>query len=370
MNPPKLPTSISVPLKTLAKHTNNDTLHGRPRDVSDMRDINEKVKLMLAATEALKRDERDNIPPSKTSSRLSKLMKHGGVLRKMSVALADRFHSKSKSRANLRDQDIHAADLNTATEAYGSSGQTPIASIEIRLNEGENLNKKKVQKMTGGHVPRKPLMQEGKSLRYAKPSEDPFSESAYTKRPPTEFESRLLEASSLDSDDSLVPSLPRHDPFKTEKVLDGNIDTMLPCAPLGSSTPRARRQRVSSAPESPTRMPKATLTAHSVDGSGRLTSRRSKQAVDNSILRETSINKAGAGSQRKNRPKLGYIPILATEDRKKHPSPNKSDLELLQMRFRQQFPDLLVEVPDEKDELGSSPILPFMEREHSGEEQC
>ncbi len=212
---------------------------------------------MIAATNALK-------PPTAGAggpvpSMMSRL-RTNKVFAKVTSAFHSRSSAKEKevageSRNPTADgkKDVAARPLDASKPLAipgSEQNKSPITAIRLRLNEGQNLSRKKVQKMTGGQIHRKPVADDGRSLKSCKSFEDPFSEPSTVTRTPTPFECRLLGSSRKKS---YVPPLPISNPFVSEKVLESNLEDMLPSPPLASSTPRAGRRHVRSISDSPTK---------------------------------------------------------------------------------------------------------------------
>lgn len=213
-------------------------------------EINQKVCAMLAATDALKPSSAQAISSSKTS-RISP----SKVFSKMSDAWG-RFHIKHSdphSNSGKKMDTLPVLDeidpltfSDIAFDTPAVTGNHSISTIEIRLNEGDNLNKRKVQKIVGGHVVRKPVAEDGKSLRSGKSIDDPFSDRgrSHTR---TTLDSRLTLITN-EADD--IPPVPRN-PFESEKEFENDLeDRILSSMPLGSSTPRVRIYKFSSSTSS------------------------------------------------------------------------------------------------------------------------
>ena len=124
--------------------------------------VDEKVSAMLAATASLK-------PAPTTPSPLF----GSSVFIKVSSAF-DRIYSKhphSSGRASRNRFQKHVQNSPTSVPRQQSTNQepqsekSPLTTIEIRLNEGNNLNRKKVQRIVGGSVSRKPVPGHGQDLR-------------------------------------------------------------------------------------------------------------------------------------------------------------------------------------------------------------
>ncbi|EEU45081.1 uncharacterized protein NECHADRAFT_93591 [Fusarium vanettenii 77-13-4] len=342
-----LKAPASTPLSTvdgnvrrrLTKDQKNEVVPEGFAEPNSPEDINQKLHAMLAATNALKPS-----PPRRTNSSASKLtrMVPAKVFAKVSNAW-DRLHAKSSpqetgtpGKVSHSGQDNDKSDRLESGLISSPSNMSPISTIEIRLNEGDNLNKRKVQRIVGGQVSRKPVADDGKSLRSGKSLDDPFSEGGGW-RTPTSFESRLKKGA--DNDQSAIPPLPRN-PFESEKEFDDNIkDRILKSTPVGSSTPRIRVERIS---------------ASSSDQSPAL-------QAPKLIQKQTSLRPAGTtlvesvNEARKGWEKAMGTDAFGSKRVKKHPSPSKEALESLEMAFRK-YTDLKVSGAsiDDLDELATS----------------
>lgn len=126
---------------------------------------------------------------------------------------------------------------------------------------GDNFKNPKVFHLTGhGNVPRKPVADDGRSIRSRKSnSTDPFSErpgSSGIIRPPTNLELSLNDNMFIDPNSEIIPDLPSSRPQSSReslprgKKLKGsplsntydteNFDALLSSSPLAQSTPRIR----------------------------------------------------------------------------------------------------------------------------------
>jgi hypothetical protein len=330
-------------------------------------EINGKLVAMLAATNSLKPSpQRAN----SSSSRFTRMMPTK-VLTKVSNAW-DRFHPKpsaheKKPKTPFGDEE----DEKPAWQAFAPScppieSMSPISAIELRLNEGDNLNKRKVQRIVGGRVNRKPLADDGKSLRNGNLTEDPFAERGGWRKPTT-FETRLKTGAS-DSESGTLP-LPRN-PFETEKGFDNNIeDRFLNSTPVGSSTPRVRVERASPSTSEYGSTP-STLSLSQNRLSVNMSDPPLKSGKDilgpssrsNHMPAEPnhgswvdSITQARQAWERA----AGELNAFDSNRMKKHPSPSKEVLEKLEIEFRH-FTDIQVTatVKHDGDELSTNFIAP------------
>ncbi|KAI8725141.1 hypothetical protein NCS52_00084400 [Fusarium sp. LHS14.1] len=362
----------STPLSTvdgnirrrLTKDQKNEVVPGGPAEPNSPEDINQKLHAMLAATDALKPS-----PPRRANSSASKLtrMVPAKVFAKVSNAW-DRFHTKSSpqeagtpGKVPHNGQDHDKSNRLESGLTSSPSNMSPISTIEIRLNEGDNLNKRKVQRIVGGQVSRKPVADDGKSLRSGKSLDDPFSEGGGW-RTPTSFESRLKKGA--DNDQSVIPPLPRN-PFESEKEFDDNIkDRILNTTPVGSSTPRIRVERISasSSDQSPTlQAPKLIQKQTSLRPAGTSLSHGQRELVGThhpKLARPDSGRRTlveSVNEARKGWEKAMGTDAFGSKRVKKHPSPSKEALESLEMAFRK-YTDLKVSGAsiDDLDELATS----------------
>ncbi|KAF4334345.1 hypothetical protein FBEOM_11839 [Fusarium beomiforme] len=336
-----------VALGVIDKNVRNRVVEGHlaPQEQWSGEEINGKLAAMLAATDALKPSpQRANY----STSRFTRMVP-SKVRAKVSNAW-ERFHPKAlnqedkqalarPSSGDGQDENRIRGNIVLTPRSQASTENTsPISNIELRLNEGDNLNKSKVQRIIGGRVNRKPLADDGKSLRNEKPIEDPFSERGC--RSPTTFENWLKNGSN--DGQKAPPSLPC-DPFESEKGFDDNIeDRFLNSTPVGSSTPRIRIERpsISSSEccstssdmhiqqEQFKEKPNALSTSNREDivqnhySSHGLMSPGKKFLIDSATQARGTREKLTGDFNTSNR-------------MKKHPSPSKEALEKLEIQFQQ-----------------------------------
>ncbi|KKO99904.1 hypothetical protein THAR02_08006 [Trichoderma harzianum] len=323
-------------------------LAGQGRAVATSADeIQEKVCAMLAATDALK-----PCPSQPRKSPVSKMtrMTPSRVLAKVSSAW-DRWQVRSSSggaakpRARLTKQPVQEDSPDgplTSHPVFVSPAfkrASLIDTIEIRLNEGDNLNRKKVQQMVGGCVARKPVANDGKALRSGRSlDDDPFAEPALYHSPSAIERHQHLKIMVGSNTASLLII----DPFEAEKGFENNLeDRILSSSPVCASTPRIHLHRVQtptledSLDEQCSKLP----TQISLEkGTTDLTIYQSQEAISF----KKSPNQSGQMRVLPNTDRItvGLIregPSLDTcsaKWSKKHPSPSKRDLEQLEIAFR------------------------------------
>ncbi|KAK3684863.1 hypothetical protein B0T22DRAFT_442085 [Podospora appendiculata] len=365
-----LVASSSMPLDRLSKQIDDIPSHLESSAGINGLNINQKVDLMLAATKSLKPIAQVNAQKSGTTSKMSQIfVRNGpvGLLRK--VTNVWKGHLKDSQQQHQQRQQEPNGGGYVPTETLQSLSlpeqASPITSLELRLNEGKNLNRDKVQKMMGGGIQRKPVPEDGNSLRDRKSYEDPFSEAPSRKRPPTKFESRLRENSVDESTMALLPL--DKNPFETERILESGIDSILSSAPIASSTPRVRVDRIPAATsESPTRKSRSA-TRGDVSEEGYDISCNSETPLQGKP-KDGSVGLAFSDGVRSNFDvfdegrALGgvftYVPVVDNMEMKKHPSPAKGVLERLMKEFRTKYPAVPLGPGadhDTTDELACSP---------------
>lgn len=314
-------------------------------------EINDKVREMLAAMDALKPD----IPQRGQGSRKLSRVTNSRVFVKMSDALG-RICSKSVSpegRAGDKGSGLHFEETGiSSTRSLGqmNASQHSIRSIEIRLNEGTNLNRSKVQQIFGNQVFRKPVASKGYSLLYGKVDD--------------QFHSEEAAMSKERSEGTIQPFLSRTNPFETEEDFEGNLRSgCLNASPAGSSTPRHPTKRASN----------STLGDDSInDWSGssfgqidyaRIVYKIGKQDTGSPQIRQVNLQPPtdtnGLSPRPWQRPKRSRI--VQEDDlgiAKKHPSPSKRDLEELELAFRRYGLPRGAPIDDDADELAASNAFP------------
>ncbi|KAL0942243.1 uncharacterized protein CTRU02_200129 [Colletotrichum truncatum] len=313
--------STTAPLGGLAKEMDSGMLTPAP-PIDNHIMINDKVAAMLAATEALKpRGSQNSTPANSSKSSRFRTMKVISKVRKvLDVFQPNTATPKSKIRGKisapiaLTTCDLPNPAAHFHIEEVGQA--SPVSSIEIRLNEGNNLNNQKVRSIVGGRILRKPVSDDGRSLLSggSSSSDDPFSGPHELVRTPTPFEYRLK--SSLDSTN--IPPIPSLNPFDSEKGFDDDLEGFLSEKPLCASTPRVRSDKKAVPLESPSRRYAKIDDRH-------LTTLAQEEGVSSGI------------NQRKLKLDLEGVRLFHDKydlGTKKHPSPSKDDLDDLETQFR------------------------------------
>ncbi|KAF5025204.1 hypothetical protein F66182_2670 [Fusarium sp. NRRL 66182] len=342
--------SISVPLSTVDRNVRSRVTEASKtpaiqEEGAGGEDINDKLLNMLAATDALKPSPKR---ANSSSSRFTRIVP-SKVLAKVSNAW-DRFHPKPPLQEKMpqtkgpvhNEEDGKLITRDGFNSPPSPNSMSPISTIEIRLNEGDNLNKRKVQRIVGGQVNRKPVAGDGKSLRNVK-MDDPFTAEGAGWRTPTTFESRLKMGVG-DGEKVILPL--QRDPFETESEFDNNIeDRFLNSTPVGFSTPRIRVERTSTSSMEYSRTTtfdklgqrqlKTNLgSAPSRSAQGDVLQKNCSRHAFVYPGREALLDSVAEarGIWEKSERDLN---AFGSNIMKKHPSPSKEALENLEMAFRQ-----------------------------------
>ena len=226
-------------------------------------EINKKVAEMLEATEALKPSQSNTLKPDNpkqsTSSKMFAKISNVFSPRKSRANGAKSGHRKSKSvqlTSETADEisfEQHQRQQRHARPSTPMGQHRTVSGIELRLNEGLNLNKEKIQQMFKSKITRKNVADNGRSLRSAVSSSG-LSDQTITPARYRETEEnerarhvrqtlRQLEGREPSSDDGSRPDTPV-DPFLHEEEFFADLDTgFLQTSPVGSSTPRPRHDR-------------------------------------------------------------------------------------------------------------------------------
>jgi hypothetical protein len=365
----RLPSSASVPLRRIATQLDGRLPAQRKPGTADAEEINQKVMAMLAATNALKPQE-SNQPDSPAPSKISRMMS-SKVFSKVTTAL-ERFHSKGSAKeSKIRGTIKHPFPVDIRGEITSENApapiqnESPISSIEIRLNEGSNLNKSKVKQIVGGgRVFRKPVAEDGKSLRGSS-CEDPFAETGSMGRTPTRFEHRL-KTGTESGDDSSVLHTPGN-PFESENGFDTDLNGVLSSSPLAWSTPRIVVQRPYSVEDSPTKPGKAMNLRGGGDELLINDAEGDEEVLPHANVEPLTLceRRLGDGAKRLSHNSVD-LSVRVNDDEpqrmKKHPSPSKEVLENLEREFQTyaelQKLQLGGALLEDKDELANSFVPP------------
>ena len=338
-NPHKLPASATLNLTTQRLPDTRHQLDPYHAQTAELDDVDRQLEEMLAAAGAVspvtKKNHRQSVggglpsvihrlKTAKVFSKVSSAFRHRSLGAHLKMKSGVRGNNPGAAESAGQPLDVWALAPPTLAEDL-----TPVHSMELRLNEGCNLNRKKVRQITGGHVSRKPVPVEHEALPASQPHDDPFSESGVVSRTPTPFECRLRD--SHRSFESYVFPLLRTDPFVTEKIFEGSADSILYSPPLASSTPRTRSSHIRSTSDTPPKKSSRMLSSLADPWLKRPNSTSSLEGKRcERILSEFSL-----GSPRED--SGGVTRSLS----KKHPSPSKAQLECFSKKL-DSYPDLHV----------------------------
>ncbi|KAK3301272.1 uncharacterized protein B0H64DRAFT_450009 [Chaetomium fimeti] len=229
MHPTGLTSSSTMPAAT-ANHGGPLALRydGNPYTPQG-REVMAKVEKMLAASKALK-PETEAAPGG--GSKFAWLRKKGFFKKLRSPSFPVHLFSKSKPREAPKTHQIrHIVSL----DPLPPPGRiTRVPSPRLRQNERVNLQKREKALWVLGDIPRF-SGHSASAPPLPSSAEDPFSESPReATRTPTAFETRLR---ATKSEGTLLSRAAMPDPFKTDRIMASNHDSLLPDPPSDSSTP-------------------------------------------------------------------------------------------------------------------------------------
>ncbi|KAI9167649.1 hypothetical protein HJFPF1_03782 [Paramyrothecium foliicola] len=336
--------SCSVPsgpvgMPRLPNHNHDAITHGTQNNAEA---IEKKVSAMLAATDALKPSvpRLDEVRTSRRSPNL------GLQVFKLTNLFGDRstpHHGVSEPATYARRKfvDCRTKDSWPAfVEAGDDAGNPNVTStIEIRLNEGHNLNRDKVRRIIRGQVTRKPVADDGKLLRRGRSVDDPFTEIG---KPDSKIATGFILQQALHSTDIIPFPMTAEAIFESEIGFEDDLDDgILRTVPVGSSTPKSRFLRLSNPSLD------NSYANESVEPVGSLQTAVKVSLSKPSVhfeLRQPNLNRDKSGEKRLLDIDGQYFREQATVSNsinpaeckrvKKHPSPSKSDLENLEMAMR------------------------------------
>ncbi|KFA74155.1 hypothetical protein S40288_06544 [Stachybotrys chartarum IBT 40288] len=216
-------------------------------------------------------------------------------------------------------------------------GSICVSNLQIRINEGHNLDNAKLRQVAGDRIPRKPVAASSKLHNGRDALDDPFS----TPMKPVIATERPSFVFGLINDVASSKSSPNSCGFwELEAGFDDDLeDGVLSILPLGSSTPRIRVQRASiaSVDISPVKQPFHPAGYRS----GNNSSCSGAQQVSTSAKAQVP----GGGKEKRvggqdwpvtrsiSKPGTSNARLPGCKRVKKHPSPSKGELENLEIAF-------------------------------------
>lgn len=310
-------------------------------------EINDKLREMLAAIDALKPPT-----PQKTQApRKIYRVASSRVFARMSDAFGRMYNKSTSPEVRTRDQENRTRLEETGMPikrslSQADSSQHSIRSIEIRLNEGSNLDRRKVQQLIGGPVFQKSVaLNEKSTLCRKSDGQTNIPESAM---PMGRRESKLRSFSSS------------MNPFEAEEDFENDLENgILRASPAGSSTPRICTNRDSSSSYGDDYVDDLSGSSVGQVNLARVVVKVGKNNVGTPKIRQVNLqspaNVKDCSPKPWQRSKRGRD-MQYDDDfgiAKKHPSPSKRDLEELELAFqRYKLPGLHAE--DATDELANS----------------
>lgn len=312
--------------KAIVESNTNDTSdvpNGNPLlKEYDYRTVDDRVLAMLAATAALK--------PSPTPSPVvgsSMFVKVSNVL--------DRIYSKNSRCTRRASQAQLCKHLKTSPASSPRqpsprkaepAGSSSLTTIEMRLNEGNNLNRRKVQRIVGGSISRKPVPGQGHGLR-ARPDE-PIENFQSHAEPNMKLSITTAPTSEL----SEIPKRTISDPFISEQNFEDDlVNGFLSTSPAASSTPKSKILRYARQIEN---IHNASIENKRLIIYKDISPPRNTTEDEGCLIHQMTDD---VFSEPHSPPAVKLkLPTTALKDHKKvkkHPSPSKNALEDLEMAF-------------------------------------
>ncbi|OAQ97228.1 hypothetical protein LLEC1_02993 [Akanthomyces lecanii] len=294
-------------------------------------DLEGKISAMLAATASLKS------PTPSTASQLSTSVSRTLSNIGRQPVEASQVSKKAKVRTIVQEATTelqkrslspNEAPVESPT-ARAALMSDQLTTIELRLNEGNNLNRRKVQKIVGGSIRRKPVNCPNQTLRQSMMDDYDGSSGRIDRRPGT-------------SDDYFCAY--SRNPFEEETSFEENLsDGLLSECPTGSSTPRtvASTTRLRQADDLSDYSKPEHETLHAED-----------------LVSSLHVLNRHAG------PAVGE-PAHGHRRVKKHPSPSKKTLEDLEVAFAIYARLKPLEGEDETDELAKDGLAALSVSDHN-----
>lgn len=213
--------------------------HASPTPHTDVQDINAKLTAMVVSSESLaanRMQQRTNSPSTPRGPRVFHRVTN--AFNRLSSPKSSHPHSTPRRRLQkVASTNSLQISLDMMAEAPNLS-RASLSTIQLRLNEGDNLNRTKVQRIVGGSLKRKPVPASGRLSRMTdNPSQYKATETVESYASTT-LDSHILDFSEEESqtEHSLCLSA---DHFAAEAAFDDNLEVrILNMSPIGSSTPR------------------------------------------------------------------------------------------------------------------------------------
>jgi hypothetical protein len=326
------------------------------RTFRNMPKANRQSASILDLTDALKigPQEITEVRRSKTTRDTGKsgLAKQKGVFKKMTNALADRLHLTSKpeteTQIETEEDRVRGAgyyDYETDQFIRNVVADVPTQKRQVTSRLTEVYDRRKsdieIQSTIAGSVEEKFGRRNTMSSISPESLGDPFSERDSMARAPTDFVNRLKNPVTQTVQDP-VPTTPMANRFEIENVLRGSINSLLPLTPIAASTPRISIDRARNRGYTG----RLKVSQPEAGGSGSEIGLCANLELfdigtDESSDEDTDDDMPSSGHFLAPVHGYTYLPVLNARDRKKHPSPNKIDLEFLESRLREKWPETL-----------------------------
>jgi hypothetical protein len=317
---------------------------------------NRQSASVLALSDATKLGSEDvmALRRSKTTrySKKDVVTKQQSVLKKMTVALTDRLHltapKGTKAEPHAADGDrgsgYHDYGTNQFVQDVVSDIPTQKRQLPSRLTEIYERNEcsKESEHISDELHGQSTKKQRPRSSTGMDLYDDPFADADCTRRFTTDFVHRLKATTPPKDGRDLAPVTPSVSSSDMEALLRGSINSLLPFPPLGASTPRITVTRRRSSGFEEANRPLMFAKRKSISGvSPGAHWEVANVGLDQAWEEHVDDTMRDAGHNAAPPHPFTYRPILNMPNRKKHPSPNKVELELLESRLRRKWPETL-----------------------------
>ncbi|KAJ9137434.1 hypothetical protein NKR19_g8201 [Coniochaeta hoffmannii] len=336
----------------------------------DRRNLKCQSASILALTNATKLNPQNAmaIRRSKTTreARKSTITKQQSVLKKMTNALTDRLHLTAHRATEI---EPHEADGDRGSGFYDYQTNQFVRDVVADIPTQKRHLPSRLAEIIGREEPNKDIRdmryasseaicdrKRSKSSTSTEACEDPFADTNCNEQFTTEFVNRLKATTPPKDGQKSTPATPSASPANMDALLRDSINSLLPFPPLGALTPRIIVER---------------RRSYGVDGhSKQLGMARGMStsifalSVDLDAVEAVSDESSDDDSDGDRRsaeqhlaPTHGYSyqPVLNVPSRKRHPSPNKLDLQVLESRLREKWPETLSQAT-EKAKKHPSPL--------------
>ncbi|KHN96958.1 uncharacterized protein MAM_05067 [Metarhizium album ARSEF 1941] len=310
-------------------------------------EINSKLREMLAATDALK----PATPQKAQGSRKLYRTASARVFSRMSDAIGRMYNKSASPEVRPRDEEgtIRLEETDKPirrSSSHANASQHSIRSIEIRLNEGSNLDRRKVQQLIGSQVFRKPVTLDRKPALCRQLDDQ------------TDMPGSMMPVGRHGSRSRSIS--PSTNPFEAEEDFENDLESgILQASPGGCSTPRICINRGSGSSYGDDYDGDLSGSSIGQVNLARIVVKVGKNDVGSPQVRQVHLQSSADVKDLSPKPwqRSKRCRDVQHDDfgiAKKHPSPSKRDLEELELAFQKYKLREACHAEDDADELANS----------------